>query len=61
MRQIIDDDAFDVIVVSPRNHFLFTPMLPSSAVGTVRARGSAQAEKKKGLQHSRFGTAVFYF
>lgn len=33
--QIIDDDAFDVIVVSPRNHFIFTPMLPSTAVGTV--------------------------
>jgi len=25
-------------VVSPRNHFLFTPLLPSSAVGTLECR-----------------------
>jgi NADH:ubiquinone reductase (non-electrogenic) len=29
---------FEVVVVSPRNHFLFTPMLPSTAVGTVEFR-----------------------
>ena len=36
--QVIDTDKFDVVVVSPRNHFIFTPMLPSSAVGTVDYR-----------------------
>lgn len=36
--QVIDVDLFDVVVVSPRNHFLFTPMLPSTAVGTVEFR-----------------------
>jgi hypothetical protein len=30
----MDTDAFEVVLVSPRNHFFFTPMLPSSAVGT---------------------------
>jgi NADH dehydrogenase FAD-containing subunit len=25
-------------VVSPRNHFLFTPLLPSTAVGTLEFR-----------------------
>jgi NADH dehydrogenase FAD-containing subunit len=41
------------IVVSPNNYFLFTPLLPSVAVGTLNARsiiqracacGSARAE-----------------
>lgn len=36
--QVIDTDTYDVVVVSPRNHFLFTPMLPSTAVGTVEFR-----------------------
>ena len=29
---------YDVTVVSPRNHFLFTPLLPSTAVGTLEFR-----------------------
>jgi len=33
-----DTDAFDVTVVSPRNFFLFTPMLAGSSVGTVEYR-----------------------
>eukprot|EP00198_Chlamydomonas_reinhardtii_P012934 XP_001702271.1 mitochondrial NADH dehydrogenase [Chlamydomonas reinhardtii] len=36
--KVIDTDTYDVVVVSPRNHFLFTPMLPSTAVGTVEFR-----------------------
>lgn len=36
--KVIDTDAFEVVVVSPRNHFIFTPMLPSTAVGTVEFR-----------------------
>jgi len=31
-------DDYDVIVVSPRNHFLFTPLLPSTTVGTIEFR-----------------------
>jgi NADH:ubiquinone reductase (non-electrogenic) len=34
----IDTDAFTVVVVSPRNHFLFTPLLPSTTVGTIEFR-----------------------
>ncbi len=30
--------GYDVTVVSPRNHFLFTPLLPSTAVGTIEFR-----------------------
>jgi len=29
---------FDAAVVSPRNHFLFTPLLPSTTVGTIEFR-----------------------
>ncbi len=34
----IDLRYYDVTVVSPRNHFLFTPLLPSTTVGTVEFR-----------------------
>ena len=34
----LDKSKYDVKVVSPANHFLFTPMLPSSAVGSVEFR-----------------------
>lgn len=34
----INTDYYDVIVVSPRNHFLFTPLLPSTTVGTIEFR-----------------------
>jgi hypothetical protein len=36
--QVVDTELFEVVCVSPRNHFLFTPMLPSTAVGTVEFR-----------------------
>ncbi|KAJ1552141.1 NADH:ubiquinone oxidoreductase, partial [Nowakowskiella sp. JEL0078] len=34
----LDTDHFNVVVVSPRNYFLFTPLLPSTTVGTVELR-----------------------
>lgn len=34
----IDVNAYEVWVVSPRNHFLFTPLLPSTTVGTIEFR-----------------------
>ena len=34
----LDKDKFDVTVISPRNHFLFTPLLPSTSVGTLEFR-----------------------
>eukprot|EP00092_Neocalanus_flemingeri_P013049 GFUD01014061.1.p1 GENE.GFUD01014061.1~~GFUD01014061.1.p1 ORF type:complete len:468 (+),score=122.49 GFUD01014061.1:108-1511(+) len=34
----VDKSKFDVTVVSPRNHFLFTPLLPSTTVGTLEFR-----------------------
>jgi NADH:ubiquinone reductase (non-electrogenic) len=34
----IDTENYNVIVVSPRNYFLFTPLLPSCTVGTIEHR-----------------------
>ena len=32
------DGHYDVTLVSPRNYFLYTPLLPSSATGAVEPR-----------------------
>ena len=34
----LDKSRHEVTVVSPRNHFLFTPLLPSTTVGTLEFR-----------------------
>lgn len=34
----LDKSKYNVTVVSPRNHFLFTPLLPSTTVGTLEFR-----------------------
>jgi len=55
----IDDKKFEVSVISPRNHLLFTPMLASSALGTVNQRSICQpvrpivAKKKANFYESR--------
>jgi hypothetical protein len=38
----IDTERYDVTIISPRNFFLFTPMLSGSAVGTVDIRSITQ-------------------
>mmetsp|Transcript_9671 Transcript_9671/g.21578 ORF Transcript_9671/g.21578 Transcript_9671/m.21578 type:complete len:480 (-) Transcript_9671:79-1518(-) len=59
----IDSKQFDVAVVSPRNHLLFTPMLPSSAVGTVNQRSICQpvrplVAKKKARYYESQATKI---
>jgi len=34
----VNTSLYDISVVSPRNHFLFTPLLPSTTVGTIEFR-----------------------
>ena len=34
----LDSRRYDISVVSPRNHFLFSPLLPSTTVGTLEFR-----------------------
>ncbi|EJD40789.1 NADH dehydrogenase [Auricularia subglabra TFB-10046 SS5] len=38
----LDTAEYNVVVVSPHNYFLFTPLLPSCAVGTVSLRSIIQ-------------------
>src|SRR5690349_21825928 len=34
----IKTNLYDVKIISPRNYFLFTPLLPSTTVGTIEFR-----------------------
>lgn len=38
MLRHLHTDQFNVTIVSPRNYFLFTPLLPSATVGTLEVR-----------------------
>ncbi|KAH9944656.1 FAD/NAD-P-binding domain-containing protein [Amylocystis lapponica] len=38
----LDTENYNVIVISPKNYFLFTPLLPSVAVGTLNPRSIIQ-------------------
>lgn len=35
---LLNRDRYDITVVSPRNYFLYTPLLPAVASGTVEER-----------------------
>jgi NADH:ubiquinone reductase (non-electrogenic) len=39
-------DLFDTTVISPRNHFLFTPLLPSTTVGTLEFRSIIESIRR---------------
>jgi NADH:ubiquinone reductase (non-electrogenic) len=47
----VHTDFYDITVVSERNHFLFTPLLPSTTVGTIEFRSIIEPirESRKGL------------
>ncbi|KAJ9116178.1 hypothetical protein QFC20_000858 [Naganishia adeliensis] len=38
----LDNEDYNVVVISPRNYFLFSPLLPSVTVGTLEARSIIQ-------------------
>ncbi|KDQ23531.1 putative NDE2, mitochondrial external NADH dehydrogenase [Pleurotus ostreatus PC15] len=38
----LDTEDYNVVVISPKNYFLFTPLLPSVAVGTLSTRSILQ-------------------
>lgn len=42
----LEPGQFEVVVVSPRNYFMFTPLLPSVTVGTVEARSIVEPIRK---------------
>ena len=50
---------FDVTVVSPRNYFLFTPLLPSVTVGTVESRSIVEPIRKLIRKHHKDNPVTF--
>lgn len=42
----LNNSSYDVQVVSPRNYFAFTPLLPSVTCGTVEARSIVEPIRK---------------
>lgn len=48
-------DEHDLTVVSPRNHFLFTPLLPSTTVGTIEFRSIIEP-----IRHARHGLRFYH-
>lgn len=54
---------YDVTMVSPRNYFLYTPLLPSAATGTVEPRSIVDPVRSHipdtvGLLRPRFVTRL---
>lgn len=57
----INKRLYDVIVVSPRNHFLFTPLLNSTTVGTLEFRSIIEPIRNSEFRddhHFQLSTAV---
>lgn len=54
----LDTENYNVVVVSPRNYFLFTPLLPSCTVGTIEHR-SIMEPIRNFLRHKK--AAVKYY
>ncbi|KAK5167695.1 NADH:ubiquinone oxidoreductase [Saxophila tyrrhenica] len=54
----LDTENYNVIVVSPRNYFLFTPLLPSCTTGTIEHR-SIMEPVRNFLRHKK-ATVKFY-
>src|SRR5512139_1088582 len=53
--KIVNADHYDISVVSPRNHFLFTPLLPSTTVGTIEFRSIIEP-----IRHARRGVRFYH-
>ena len=54
----IDSSLYDVSVISPRNYFLNTPLLPGVTVGTVEARSLIEPMRR--LLPGKPGESEFY-
>lgn len=44
-------DLYDVVLVSPRNYFLYTPLLPAVAAGAMEERSIV--EPVRNLMHNK--------
>src|SRR5690349_5484190 len=59
--QNISSDKYDITIISPRNHFVYTPLLASTAVGTLEFRCIAEpirALKKSYTYHEAFAGSI---
>jgi hypothetical protein len=54
----IDTDLYDVTVISPRNYFLFTPMLAGASVGTVEYRSITEPIREVGTKKNFVSSCV---
>src|SRR5215472_12059865 len=54
----LDTENYNVIVISPRNYFLFTPLLPSCTTGTIEHR-SIMEPLRHILRHKK-ATVKYY-
>ncbi|KAJ2615182.1 NADH:ubiquinone oxidoreductase [Coemansia sp. RSA 1365] len=54
----LDTENFNVVVVSPRNYFLFTPLLPSCTVGTIENRSIMEPVRQ--LMRHKKREVIFY-
>jgi NADH:ubiquinone reductase (non-electrogenic) len=48
-------EDYRITVISPRNHFLFTPLLPSTTVGTIEFRSIIEP-----VRHARDGLTFYH-
>jgi NADH:ubiquinone reductase (non-electrogenic) len=58
MLKKLDTENYNVVVISPRNYFLFTPLLPSCTTGTIEHR-SIMEPIRNFLRHKK--AAVKYY
>jgi len=54
----LDTEEFNVTVISPRNYFLFSPLLPSVTVGTLEPRSIIQPTRYI-TRHKKRRVAVY--
>jgi NADH dehydrogenase FAD-containing subunit len=60
LAQDLDKNRFDVHVISPRNYFLFTPLLASSAVGTLEFRAIQESVRRiPGIHYEQACTSLY--
>lgn len=56
--QELDTSLYNVVIVSPRNYFLFTPLLPSTPVGTVNLKSIV--EPIRSITRRSKGEVIYY-
>ncbi|KAI6705010.1 hypothetical protein NL676_007972 [Syzygium grande] len=55
----LDVNMYDIVCISPRNHMVFTPLLPSTCVGTLEFRSVAEPVNR--IQPALAATPNSYF